>query len=241
MAADPRSAVAAPDSGAGREGSARLWLPATLVRLPLARRRLRDARRARGPEPLRHRPCRLLAALYTVDPTRGPAPGAHSAFRGAPLATYDDDARSAISALEGEIDTAAASQAWESALAAPWHGPPVWVHGDVTATNLLVLDGRLAGVLDFGCMAVGDPACDLAIAWTLFHGDSRQAFRDRLAIDDETWARGRCWALWKALITLAQALRTGSADPDRAAIRFGWRVSPREVIDEVLGGFEGND
>jgi len=180
-------------------------------------------------------------ALYAVDPTGGPAPGAHSAFRGAPLATYDDDARSAISALECEIDTAAASAAWESALAAPWHGPPVWVHGDVTATNLLVLDGRLAGVLDFGCMAVGDPACDLAIAWTLFHGDSRQAFRDRLAIDDETWARGRCWALWKALITLAQALRTGSADPDRAAIRFGWRVSPREVIDEVLGGFEGND
>jgi aminoglycoside phosphotransferase (APT) family kinase protein len=79
--------------------------------------------------------------------------------------------------LEGEIDTAAASAGWESALAAPWHGPPVWVHGDVTATNLLVVGGRLAGVLDFGCMAVGDPACDLAIAWTLFHGDSRQVFR----------------------------------------------------------------
>jgi aminoglycoside phosphotransferase (APT) family kinase protein len=108
---------------------------------------------------------------------------------------------------------AAASAAWESALAAPWHGPPVWVHGDVTATNLLVVDGRLAGVLDVGCIAVGDPACDLAIAWTLFHGDSRQAFRDRLAVDDETWARGRGWALWKALITLAEAPRTSSADP----------------------------
>jgi len=110
----------------------------------------------------------------------------------------------------------------------------VWVHGDVTATNLLVADGRLAGVLDFGCVAVGDPACDLAIAWTLFHGDSRTAFRDRLAVDDETWTRGRGWALWKALITLAQALRTGSG-----AVRFGWRVGPREVVDEVLGDFEG--
>ena len=83
-----------------------------------------------------------------MDPTGGPAPGAHSGFRGAPLATYDDDARSAISALDGEIDTAAASAVWESALAAPWHGPPVWVHGDVTAANLLVVRGRLAGVLD---------------------------------------------------------------------------------------------
>ena len=183
----------------------------------------------------------FLAALYAVDPTGGPAPGAHSAFRAAPLATYDDDARSAISALEGEIDTAAASAVWESALAAPWHGPPVWVHGDVTAANLLVVRGRLAGVLDFGCVAVGDPACDLAIAWTLFHGDSRNAFRDRLAVDDETWTRGRGWALWKALITLAQALRTGSADPIGAAVRFGWRVGPREVVDEVLGDFEGKD
>lgn len=83
-------------------------------------------------------------------------------------------------------------------------------------------------MIDFGCSAVGDPACDLAIAWTFFFDESRDAFRDRLRVDSGTWARGRGWALWKALITL------GMDDADAAAERFGWRVGARQVIDEVL-------
>ena len=93
---------------------------------------------------------------------------------------------------------------WEAALATVWGRPSVWVHGDVTNSNLLVQDGRLCAVLDFGCSAVGDPACDLAIAWTYFRGESREAFGAGLAFDDGTWARGRGWALWKALIARAQ-------------------------------------
>ena len=58
------------------------------------------------------------------------------------------------------------------------------MHGDITNSNLLVQNGRLSAVLDFGCSAVGDPACDLAIAWTFFAGESREAFRDALALDD---------------------------------------------------------
>lgn len=173
----------------------------------------------------------FLAALEAVDPAGGPAAGEHSFFRGCPPAVYDADARAAISALDGEIDSAAATAVWEAALAARWDGPPVWVHGDVTAANLLVVDGRLSAVIDFGCCAVGDPACDVAIAWTFFQGDSREAFRGRLAVDDATWARGRGWALWKAAITLA---KTDPASADRAAARFGWRVGARAVIDEVL-------
>jgi aminoglycoside phosphotransferase (APT) family kinase protein len=111
----------------------------------------------------------------------------------------------------------------------------VWVHGDVTNSNLLVRDGRLCAVLDFGCSAVGDPACDLAIAWTFFTGDGRRAFRDALALDEGTWARGRGWALWKALITHVGVLRSGGAAGD-AAPRFGWRLSSRGVLDEVLAG-----
>jgi aminoglycoside phosphotransferase (APT) family kinase protein len=72
-----------------------------------------------------------------------------------------------------------------------------------TPDNLLVRDGRLAAVIDFGSSGVGDPACDMVIAWTLLSGESRKAFRATLAVDDATWARGRGWALWKALITLA--------------------------------------
>jgi aminoglycoside phosphotransferase (APT) family kinase protein len=109
----------------------------------------------------------------------------------------------------------------------------VWVHGDIANANLLVKNGRLCAVLDFGCSAVGDPACDLAIAWTFFAGESRQAFRSALALDEGTWARGRGWALWKALVTRAELVRSGPQAVDGAR-RFGWRLSSRGVLDEVL-------
>jgi aminoglycoside phosphotransferase (APT) family kinase protein len=175
----------------------------------------------------------FLGALYAIDPTGGPAPGQHNFWRGGSLATYDSETREAISALRGEIDANAATEAWEAALAATWHGPPVWIHGDVTAANLLVVAGRLSAVIDFGCSAVGDPACDLTIAWTFFSGESRGAFQDGLPLDEGTWARGRGWALWKALITLV-AVKAGGAERDVAALRFGWRLSSRQVIEEVL-------
>jgi aminoglycoside phosphotransferase (APT) family kinase protein len=173
----------------------------------------------------------FLTALYRIEPTDGPAAGEHSFFRGGPLATYDGETRETLSALGGEIDTRTAVEVWDEALATLWHGPPVWVHGDVTASNLLVVDGRLSAVVDFGCSAVGDPACDLAIAWTLFHDESREAFCDRLRLDEGTWARGRGWALWKALITHA---KPGRGEADRVGRSFGWRLSARDVIDEVL-------
>jgi aminoglycoside phosphotransferase (APT) family kinase protein len=113
---------------------------------------------------------------------------------------------------------------WEAALAARWHFPPVWFHGDVAAGNLLVDSGRLAAVIDFGQCGVGDPACDVTIAWTLLSGESRDAFRAALPVDSSTWTRGRGWALWKALITLAGHLET---DPVEAA-------AARRVIDDVL-------
>ncbi len=172
----------------------------------------------------------FLAALYRIDPTNGPVAGAHSFYRGGPLSTYDAETRATLSALEGRIDTRAAAQVWEEALAAQWDGRRTWVHGDVAASNLLVVDGRLSAVIDFGCSAVGDPACDLAIAWTLLHGESRAAFRSRLRLDEGIWARGRGWALWKALITHAKV----GGEADRASRRFGWRTNARGVIDEVL-------
>jgi aminoglycoside phosphotransferase (APT) family kinase protein len=76
--------------------------------------------------------------------------------------------RQAIAALKGKIDTNTATEVWEAALATSWHREPVWVHGDVSAGNLLVLEGQLSAAIDFGGLAIGDPACDLAIAWTFF-------------------------------------------------------------------------
>jgi aminoglycoside phosphotransferase (APT) family kinase protein len=177
----------------------------------------------------------FLASLQSIDATDGPAAGAHSFFRGSALGVYDADARQAIDVLGDDIDAGAAARLWHSAIATSWTRPPVWVHGDIAASNLLVDDvGALRAVIDFGCCAVGDPACDLVIAWTFFDGASREAFRTALALDDDTWRRARGWALWKALITMAEAAR-GGMPVASAAERCGWRLTPAETIDAVLG------
>jgi aminoglycoside phosphotransferase (APT) family kinase protein len=145
----------------------------------------------------------FLVALQRIDAGDGPPPGPHNFFRGGSLTVYDGETRQAIAALGDTVDAERAAAVWETALATTWRGSPVWVHGDVSAGNLLVEEGRLSAVIDFGSSGVGDPACDLAIAWTLFTGASRETFRAGLSLDDATWARGRGWTLWKALITLA--------------------------------------
>ena len=146
----------------------------------------------------------FLAALQRIDAAGGPAAGPHSFWRGGPLAIYDGETRAAIAALAGRIEAVPATVMWEAALASPWAGPPVWFHGDVAPGNLIVRDGRLAAVIDFGCCGVGDPACDLVIAWTYLDSPARAAFRAALPLDEATWTRARGWALWKALIVLAQ-------------------------------------
>ncbi len=158
----------------------------------------------------------FLARLQRIDAADGPKAGPHNFWRGGPLATYDAQTREAIAALDGRIDTEAVTAVWDAALRSAWQGAPVWVHGDVAAGNLLVQDGRLSAVIDFGCSGVGDPACDLAIAWTFFEGESRQAFRAALPLDVETWARGRGWTLWKALIVFAGAAGANPLDTEKS-------------------------
>jgi aminoglycoside phosphotransferase (APT) family kinase protein len=176
---------------------------------------------------------RFLVALYGIDAHDGPKAGQHSFFRGGPLSTYDAQSREALELLGGEIDRDAATAMWDAAVTSKWDHPPVWVHGDVAASNLLVADGRLVGVIDFGCSAVGDPACDLVMAWTFFAGNSTEAFRSGLSLDEATWTRGRGWALWKALITLSREKR-GQANVDQEVRRWGWKGGPQEVIARIL-------
>jgi aminoglycoside phosphotransferase (APT) family kinase protein len=95
---------------------------------------------------------------------------------------------------------------------------------DEASRHLLVRAGRLSAVIDFGFSGVGDPACDLTIAWTLLSGECREAFCAALPFDGATWARGRGWALWKALITLAEHIDTNPLEAERA----------RRTVDEVL-------
>jgi aminoglycoside phosphotransferase (APT) family kinase protein len=170
----------------------------------------------------------FLVALGRVDATDGPGPGEHNFFRGGPLAHYEAEALAAIASLGREIPCDAVERVWEDAMRTAWERDPVWFHGDVAVGNLLVRHGRLAGVLDFGSSGVGDPACDVVIAWTYLRGAARARFRRELGVDAGTWSRGRGWALWKALITLAGALE----DDDEAAA-----AAPRRDIRAIVADY----
>ncbi|MBI4197826.1 MAG: aminoglycoside phosphotransferase family protein [Chloroflexi bacterium] len=208
-------AKGAPGEGYPWHWSVYLWLEgenATIERLADPRQAATDL-------------AQFITALQKIDPIGGPPAGPQNLSRGAPLIVRAARVHESIEALRGMIDIDAATEAWEAALQAPvWHSPPVWIHGDMLPGNLLVEKGRLSGVIDFECLGVGDPACDLMAAWALFSGESRDTFRSALSVDDATWMRGRGWALSWALIFIPYYLRTNPV---------GVRVA-RRTIDEVL-------
>jgi len=171
----------------------------------------------------------FITSLQQIDPMHGPPPGSHNSFRGEPLALRDSETRAAIATLHSTLDADAATAAWEAALQAPaWDGPPVWIHGDLQSGNLLVERGRLSAVIDFGCLGVGDPACDVMTAWLFLSAETRDLFRAAMPVDDATWARGRGWALSVGLIALPYYQST---NPVLAGIA-------RRAIAEVLADHE---
>jgi aminoglycoside phosphotransferase (APT) family kinase protein len=207
-------AVGAPGAGYPFPWSVRGWLPGATA----------DRARIDDPAGFAVAVAEFIRALQRCDTGGAPLAGEHSFYRGAAPAHYDEETRRCLAELGGHVDTVRAAAVWEAALAARWSGRPVWFHGDIAAGNLLVEDGKLAAVIDFGTSGVGDPACDLVIAWTMLAGDSRRAFRAAVGQDDGTWARARGWALWKALLVMAGTVGTDEA---QATVQ-------RRVIDEVL-------
>jgi aminoglycoside phosphotransferase (APT) family kinase protein len=166
----------------------------------------------------------FLSALQAVDATDGPTSGPRNFYRGGSLGVYAEQTAQAIDSLGDQLDVDSVQSVWRRAMESGWERKPLWVHGDISAGNLLVRDGELCGVIDFGQMSVGDPACDLAIAWTVLSGESRVVFREAIPLDPETWARGRGWALWKALIVAAEVVQSTAVESDRC-----WRTI-REVV-----------
>jgi aminoglycoside phosphotransferase (APT) family kinase protein len=163
---------------------------------------------------------RFIKELHSIDILNGP-----TTFRGLPLQDRDAATKAAINELGKTINTPLVELAWQNALDAPvWKNPPVWIHGDLISGNLLLVNDRLSAVIDFGAMGMGDPACDLIVAWNLLPAGERNIFRDALNVDDATWARGRGWALSVSLIQLPY-YQTKS--PFIAA-------NARHVIDEIL-------
>ncbi|MCX4459826.1 aminoglycoside phosphotransferase family protein [Streptomyces sp. NBC_01340] len=142
----------------------------------------------------------FLTALQQWAPADFPVGDVRGDLTARPLADRDRATRAAIAEVDGVFDTAAMTELWDAALSAPgWDRAPVWFHGDFHTGNLLTVDGRLSAVIDFGELGIGDPACDLTIAFTLMSAGSRTAFRAALGVDDATWTRGRGWALATAL------------------------------------------
>jgi aminoglycoside phosphotransferase (APT) family kinase protein len=175
----------------------------------------------------------FVMALRGIDTTG--APSRRRGSRGGPLAEHDEAVRRSIAALGDRIDGGAALRSWQESLdAAVWEGPEVWVHGDLLPGNLLVVDGRLSGVIDFGGLGVGDPACDLQPAWNVFAGRSRERFRAELAVDDASWLRGRGWALCQAVVALPLLGHQPRHGPPGLARPRSGALSIEDGVDELV-------
>ena len=173
-----------------------------------------DERRAAGDL------ARFVAELRRIDPVAGAPRGGRE-----PLRELDTATRSALESARGVIDANAATATWERALEAPaWTGKPVWVHADLLRPNLLVHEGRLRAVIDFGGVGVGDPAADVIPAWSVFGRDGRETFRDALNVDDGAWSRARGFALHQAAMIIPYYAET---NPDFAALA-------RRTVEEVI-------
>jgi aminoglycoside phosphotransferase (APT) family kinase protein len=154
----------------------------------------------------------FLAALHQPAPVDAPV----NLYRGVHLAEREAIVLGAVERLGDAIDGARVRELWAELSAAPiWSGPPLWLHGDVHPGNLLVKDGKLSAVIDFGDLTSGDPATDLAVAWMLFLPEVRPVLRDAVGdVDDATWTRARAWAL-----AFGTVLSASSADnPPYAAL-----------------------
>lgn len=162
----------------------------------------------------------FIVAFQKINSVGGPP-----SRRGLPLASQADETRQAIKSLHGKIDTKAVTVAWEESLqVSAWKKSPVWTHGDLLPANLLVHQGKLSAVIDFGLMGIGDPACDLIPAWSVFSSSTRHIFRSTLEVDNATWLRGRGWALSVALIILPYYEKT---NPGLMAIA-------QRILNEIL-------
>nr|BFD96181.1 hypothetical protein KitaXyl93_75410 [Kitasatospora sp. Xyl93] len=169
----------------------------------------------------------FLTALQRFEPGEIRVLGDREDLTARPLAARDRATRAAIAEVDGSFDVAAMTELWEAATSAPGRdGPAVWFHGDFHTGNLLTVDGRLSAVIDFGGLGIGDPACDLVIAFTLMSAGPRAAFRAALGVDDATWIRGRGWALATALNAYTHY---AAANPRVAA------QTTRQITEALIG------
>ncbi len=168
----------------------------------------------------------FLKELQGINTVEGPAPGQHNWWRGDHVSVYDKGTREQISELSTIIDETKAIKLWEQACKTKWNKLPVWIHGDFAVGNMLLKENKLSAIIDFGGMALGDPACDLVIAWTFLNGKARDIFFQEIDLDEDTWLRAKAWALWKATFELCQIADKHSSEA----------LIQQRVIEDVLHG-----
>ena len=163
----------------------------------------REARRLGG----------FMAALHDVAPADAPSNPARDGFVGDRRDRFEA-ARAQVSKVLDELAPSGADRAgerWaELVTTDPFDGPPTWVAGDVHAANVIIADGEICAVIDFGDLCAGDPAVDLAVAWMLFDASDRNVFRDaasrgRVPVDQAMWRRAEAWAWYFAVMYLANS------------------------------------
>lgn len=164
-----------------------------------------------------------LVELRSVPADISLSAGKHSFFRGCHPSVYGDKVVESLRRLGDPSKTEKCLDIWQHGMVSVWSNDPVWFHGDISVGNVLVKDNAVSALIDFGTCGVGDPACDLAIAWTYFTANARQVFRGAVNVDDGTWHRAKAWALWKALASL-----TGLSAPDTNGVQA-------RALREVLG------
>ena len=167
---------------------------------------------------------KFLLELQRITGVEELLPGQHNWWRGDHVSVYQNGAQTQIEKLIGVIDADKAMKLWQDACQTKWDRDPVWIHGDIALGNILILNNNLSAIIDFGGMAIGDPACDLVIAWTLFKGRSRDIFIREMKLDANTWLRAKAWALWKASFELCQI-------KDKNSIKA---MIQRKIIEDIL-------
>jgi aminoglycoside phosphotransferase (APT) family kinase protein len=177
----------------------------------------------------------VVSALRGLDvPQEAAADPALRWYRGEPMASMDPDVRRLLRECRDvvglDLDLDACAAVWDEALTLPGVHEvtaPRWYHGDIVAENLLVRGGRLAALLDFGGLSVGDPTVDLTVAWELLDASARTTFREAVGVDEATWLRARGWALALAVMAFPYYWTTM---PGRCARRL---VMARAVLADA--------
>ena len=145
----------------------------------------------------------FLTTLRKMPTDGAPLAGPHNNNRGIVLSELTDKTMTSIETLSDEINAEAARAIWEAACSNPFDAQPTWVHGDLKSDNMLAKGGRLSAVIDWGLSAVGDPAVDLATAWTWVTPENRAAFQNECNVSQTDWNRAKGWAVYCAVIALS--------------------------------------